>query len=86
MQQAAAGAHVLTANDVVVEPIPLIRPIEPSEPYPVESLGPALQPAAEAIQRKSQAPMGLVAQSVLAAATFRRQRLVGVGGLSGAAL
>jgi hypothetical protein len=73
MQQAAAGADVLTANDVVVEPIPLIRPIEPSEPYPVESLGPTLQPAAEAIQRKSQAPMGLVAQSVLAAATYSCQ-------------
>lgn len=73
MRDAAANAVPFGPDDAVLEPTPLIRPLEPSEPFPVESLGPILQPAVEAIQRKTQAPLGLVAQSVLAAATYATQ-------------
>jgi hypothetical protein len=73
MHDAAASAPRFRPDDVQFVPTPLIRPLEPSEPFPIEALGPVLQPAAEAIQRKTQAPLGLVAQSVLAAATYAVQ-------------
>lgn len=73
VQSALSSAHPFGPAGAMPEPTPLIRPIEASEPFPVEALGPVLQPAAEAIQRKTQAPMGLVAQSVLAAATYAAQ-------------
>jgi hypothetical protein len=48
---------------------PLFRELPPPLPYPIEHLG-ALRPAAEALQAITQAPGGLCAQSLLAAATL----------------
>ncbi|MDO5643077.1 MAG: YfjI family protein [Paracoccus sp. (in: a-proteobacteria)] len=53
-------------------PQPLLRPIPPGKPYPVEALGP-LQAAVEAVTDKSQAPAGLAAQSALAIASLAVQ-------------
>ena len=50
-------------------PRPLFREMPPAEKYPVQYLG-VLQEAAEAIQEKTQAPLALCAQSVLAAASL----------------
>ena len=54
-------------------PRPLTREIAPSEPFPVDALGPVLKAAALAIHDRIQAPLALCAQSVLAAATFAVQ-------------
>jgi hypothetical protein len=48
---------------------PLYRDIAPAADYPVDALG-ALREVAEAIQLKTQAPLAICAQSVLAAAAF----------------
>ncbi|HQU01532.1 MAG TPA: YfjI family protein [Acetobacteraceae bacterium] len=48
---------------------PLYRDIAPAADYPVDALG-ALREVAEAIQLKTQAPLAICAQSVLAAASF----------------
>jgi hypothetical protein len=59
-------------------PRPLMRELPPAEPYPVEALGYALRPAAEAIQRVVQCPMAICAQSVLATSALTAQGLANV--------
>ena len=54
-------------------PRPLRRKIPEAQPYPVEALGPLLEPAARAIHDKTQAPMAICGQSVLAAAALAGQ-------------
>ena len=51
---------------------PLFRPLPPPPEYPVDALGP-LREAAEAIQARTQAPIAMCGQSVLAAATLAAQ-------------
>ncbi len=51
---------------------PLFRPLPPPPVFPVPALG-ALRSAAEAVQARTQAPMAICAQSVLAAATLAVQ-------------
>jgi hypothetical protein len=51
---------------------PLFRPLPPPPEYPVHALGP-LREAAEAIQLRTQAPIAMCGQSVLAAATLAAQ-------------
>ncbi|GGC58165.1 hypothetical protein GCM10011504_40530 [Siccirubricoccus deserti] len=51
---------------------PLYRPLPPAPPFPADALG-ALRDAAEAVQLRTQAPMAICAQSVLAAATLAVQ-------------
>ncbi len=54
-------------------PQPLMRDIPPADPFPVSELGGLMTPAAIAIHDKTQAPMAICAQSVLAAATLAVQ-------------
>lgn len=53
-------------------PLPLRREVGPPLPFPARALGPLL-PAAEAVQSLTQAPLGMCAQSVLAAASVATQ-------------
>jgi hypothetical protein len=53
-------------------PLPLRRQLPASEPFPIEALG-ALRSAAEAIHAKTQAPMAICGQSVLAVASLAAQ-------------
>ncbi|MEW6237080.1 MAG: DUF3987 domain-containing protein [Candidatus Omnitrophota bacterium] len=59
-------------------PIPLERETEPPETYPLEALGPILSPAAQAVQRYTQAPAAIVGNSILAAAALCVQPFVDV--------
>ncbi|MQX36877.1 YfjI family protein [Roseospira navarrensis] len=54
-------------------PRPLLRDLPEGDPYPVDALGPVLGGAARAIHEKIQAPLGMCAQSVLAAAALTVQ-------------
>ncbi len=54
-------------------PRPLLREMRPAEPFPVGALGGVLRGAAEATHDRTQAPMAICAQSVLAAATLAVQ-------------
>lgn len=49
---------------------PLVRPLPPAEPFPVEALGDVLAAACEDLVRITQAPTALCAQSILAAVTL----------------
>jgi len=60
------------------EPVPLVNPIPPAEPYPVEALGPVLGPAAQAISDLVQVPLALAGNSVLAAAALASQAIADV--------
>ena len=51
---------------------PLFRPLPPAPEFPVHALGPLREPA-EAVQMRTQAPIAICAQSVLAAATLTVQ-------------
>ena len=53
-------------------PLPLRREVGPPLPFPARALGPLL-PAAEAVHALTQAPFGMCAQSVLAAASLATQ-------------
>ncbi|MEI2771848.1 MAG: YfjI family protein [Candidatus Competibacter sp.] len=57
----------------VQPPDPLRRAPIPAEPYPVEALGAVLGPALEAIRSTVQAPVPLIAQSLLGAAALAAQ-------------
>lgn len=57
----------------VQPPDPLRRDPVPAEPYPVEALGDVLSPALEAIRGTVQAPVPLIAQSLLGAAALAAQ-------------
>lgn len=53
-------------------PRPLVRAIEPAQPYPLAALGP-LRTAAEAIEAHTKAPVAICAQSVLGAVSLVTQ-------------
>ena len=59
-------------------PRPLMRELPPAEPFPVDALGGVLKDAAEAIHDRTQAPMAICAQSVLATACLAAQGHVDV--------
>lgn len=63
-------------------PQPLVREIPPGEPYPVEALG-TLQPAVEAVQGMTLAPVAIPAASALAMASLAVQGFVDVETLAG---
>lgn len=65
-----------------VQPTPLIREIQPGDPFPVSSLGP-LQPVAKAIYDKVQAPIAIGAQSALTVASLAVQAFADVESLAG---
>lgn len=65
-----------------VEPTPLIREIQPGDPFPVSSLGP-LQAVADAIHDKVQAPVAIGAQSALTVASLAVQAFADVETLAG---
>lgn len=65
-------------------PEPLIRPVAEAARFPVEALGP-IAPAARAIQRQTQAPIAICAQSVLAVAALAAQGLNDATTLAGRA-
>jgi hypothetical protein len=54
-------------------PRPLMRELPPADPFPVESLGDVLAPAAIAIHDRVRAPPAICGQSVLACATLTVQ-------------
>lgn len=54
-------------------PDPLMRPIAPAAPYPLDELGPILGPMAHTLQAAIEAPDALCAQSVLAATSLAVQ-------------
>jgi hypothetical protein len=63
-----------TAEEVTPEPPhPLMRELPPADPFPIESLGDLLAPAALAIHDRIQAPLAICGQSVIAAATLTVQ-------------
>jgi hypothetical protein len=51
---------------------PLFRPLPPAPEFPIPALGP-LQDAARALQQRTQAPLAICAQAMLAAATLATQ-------------
>lgn len=55
------------------EPEPLIREIEPPEPYPIDALGDVLAPAARVLHEIIRAPDSTCGQSVLAAGCLAAQ-------------
>lgn len=73
--EAAAVVQFLdNAEPLKVEPPrPLLRPLPPAKPFPVGALGPILEGAALAIHDRTQAPLAICAQSVLAAAALATQ-------------
>lgn len=68
LRDADAGAPA----DLDPVPLPLRREVGPPFPFPAFALGP-LRSAAEAVQALTQAPLGMCAQSVLAAASLATQ-------------
>ena len=71
------------ARAMLDPPTPLIRPIPPPAPYPIDALGPILAPAARAIAEIVQVPEALAANSVLAATALCAQPLADVQTLGG---
>jgi hypothetical protein len=62
------------AEEITPEPPrPLMRELPPVDPFPVNSLGDLLAPAALAILDRIQAPLAICGQSVIAAATLAVQ-------------
>ncbi len=77
------AAQVKAAFDAAEEygpepPRPLMRELPEPDPFPVEALGNVLGGAAQAIYDKTQAPLPICGQSVLAAATLATQALADV--------
>lgn len=57
---------------------PLMRSLDPPQPYPIYALGAILCPAALRIQQVVQAPDAIVAQSILATATLAAQGYIDI--------
>jgi hypothetical protein len=55
------------------DPLPLVRETPQADPYPVDALGPTMAAAARAFQAKTQAPMDICANAVLAVAALAGQ-------------
>jgi Protein of unknown function (DUF3987) len=67
---------VVFVDDILQQgepPRPLMREMPPPDPFPVEALGTTLANAAIGIQDRTQAPVAICGQSVLAAATLVTQ-------------
>lgn len=78
--QADAKALVVEAaaeQAIISEKRPLFRELPPPPQFPVDALGPLKEPAL-AIQSKTQAPIAICAQSVLAVATLAVQAHIDV--------
>ena len=65
------------------EPTPLVRPVAPPAPYPVDALGPVLGPAAHGIAEIVQVPNALAAGCVLATTALAAQAHANVATLGG---
>ena len=65
------------------QPVPLVRPVEPAAPYPIDALGSILGPAARAIMEHVQVPDALAAHSVLGFAALAAQAHANVQTLGG---
>src|ERR1700745_2437449 len=63
-------------------PQPLLRDIVPGSPYPVDALGP-LSRVVDAVQRMTQAPVAIPAQSALAVAALAVQGFANIETLGG---
>lgn len=73
-QGSTVADAISTAPEHVPEPPrPLVRQMPPPAPFPAEALGPVLQPAAEGIHERVQAPIAICGTSVLAAAALATQ-------------
>jgi hypothetical protein len=57
-------------HDESAEPQPLMRPLPPPEPFPLDALGPDLARAAQAIHDFVQSPLEMCAGAVLASTSF----------------
>ena len=73
-----------TSRTVAAGPTPLLRPTPPPDRFPLEALGPILEPAARAIAETVQAPVALAAGCVLATAALAAQKQANVQTLGGA--
>lgn len=71
--EAEASQHVEIVHQRPAEPIPLVRPLPPAKPYPIDALGPNLADVAGAIQEIVQSPPAMCANSVLAVVTLAAQ-------------
>jgi hypothetical protein len=65
------------------QPVPLVRPVPPAEPYPIDALGPVIGPAARAIMEHVQVPDALAAHAVLGFAALAAQAHANVQTLGG---
>lgn len=66
------------------QPVPLVRPMPPAQPYPIDSLGPILGPAARAVMEHVQVPDALAAHAVVGFAALAAQPHANVQTLGGA--
>jgi hypothetical protein len=67
---AAAPDYVSDVSDKDAEPQPLMRPLPPPEPFPLEALGPELASAARAICDVVQSPIEMCVSGVLASTSL----------------
>lgn len=62
-----------------VDPLPLFREVPPASLFPVEALGPILGAAAKEMQGTIKAPLAVIAQSLLGAASLVTQAHANIG-------
>lgn len=55
------------------DPLPLIRPLQKNDPFPVDALPPVMRAAVMQVRKVVQAPLDMICQSFLAAATLAVQ-------------
>ena len=60
------------------EPVPLMRPMPPAKPFPIDGLGPQLAMVVRALNEIVQSPLAMCANSVLATVTLAAQAHVNV--------
>src|SRR5690348_13651206 len=65
------------------QPVPLVRPVPPPQPYPLDSLGSIIGPAARAVMEYVQVPDALAAHAVLGFAALAAQAHANVQTLGG---
>jgi hypothetical protein len=70
-RQNATGGKEGTSR--LYDPLPLARSLPPADPYPVDALGADMAAAARAFQAKTQAPIAICANAVLAVACLAAQ-------------
>jgi hypothetical protein len=64
----AAAMAIIADRAKPDRPEPLFRPVAAGEPFPIDALPPVLRAGADGVQGRTQAPIALCAQSVLAVA------------------